>query len=134
MAAEKDNPLRNVLMAVDGSEHAMAALQLLKNLPLPKTCKITVLTVLIPRNAQYYAAREVLLEQIHFHFQTIDQGVETHLLTGYPAEQIIKFSKKNKPGLIVLGAKGLRGTLRILLACSSYASKTGIVSYRWLRT
>jgi nucleotide-binding universal stress UspA family protein len=106
---------QSIVLAIDGSEHAMAARQLIQNLPLPRGCKISIVTVLIPRNAQYYAARELLLEQTRIYFQSLNLEVDTHLLTGYPAEQIIKFSNENNTDLIVLGAKGLRGTLKILL-------------------
>jgi nucleotide-binding universal stress UspA family protein len=41
--------------------------------------------------------------------------VKTELLTGYPAEQISEFAAKFVPDLIVLGAKGRRATLGILL-------------------
>jgi nucleotide-binding universal stress UspA family protein len=41
--------------------------------------------------------------------------ISSHLLTGYPAEQIVSFAKENKPDLLVLGARGLRATLGILL-------------------
>lgn len=106
---------QSIILAIDGSEHAMAARQLIQNLPLPQGCKISIITVLVPRNAQYYAARELLLEQTQIYFKTLDIEVDTHLLTGYPAEQIIKFANEKEPDLIMLGAKGLRGTLRILL-------------------
>ena len=52
---------QNVILAIDGSEHANAAVQLIQNLPLPQDCKITILTVLIPRNAQYHATLKKLL-------------------------------------------------------------------------
>jgi nucleotide-binding universal stress UspA family protein len=105
----------HLILAVDGSEHANAAIQLIQNLPLPSTCKITVLSVLIPRNAQYHAALEHFMEQTKLLLESEEYHVETHLLTGYPAEQIIDFTNQHKPDLIVLGAKGLRGTPRILL-------------------
>jgi len=107
--------MRNILLAIDGSEHAMAAIKLVQNLQLPETCKLSILTVLIPRNAQHHAALEHLMEHTKILFQAAGLQSETHLLTGYPAEQIIDFAQVHKPDLIVMGAKGLRGTLRILL-------------------
>jgi nucleotide-binding universal stress UspA family protein len=106
---------QSIVLAIDGSEHAMAARQLIQNLALPNGCKISIITVLIPRNAQYFAARELLLEQTRIYFRSLNLEAETHLLTGYPSEQIIKFSDENNPDLLVIGARGLRGTLRILL-------------------
>ena len=40
---------------------------------------------------------------------------KAELLTGYPAEQISEYAAKFIPDLIVLGAKGRRATLGILL-------------------
>jgi nucleotide-binding universal stress UspA family protein len=109
------SPTRQIILAIDGSEHATAAVNLVQNLPIPKECKITVLTVLIPRNAQYHATLSNLLEQTRIQFELRERAVETVLLTGYPGEQIIKYAAVHKPDLIVLGAKGLRGTIRIFL-------------------
>jgi nucleotide-binding universal stress UspA family protein len=115
MSDHRFSPTRRIVLAIDGSEHAMAAVKLVQNLPLVKECKITILTVLIPRNAQYHATLSNLLEQIRIQFEMMDRDVDTVLLTGYPGEQIIKFATEHNPDLIVLGAKGLRGTIRILL-------------------
>jgi len=108
-------PSQNVILAIDGSEHANAAVQLIQNLPLPVDCTITLLSILIPRNAQYHSAVEKLLTHTQKQLQSSGRCVDTRLLTGYPAEQIIDYSNENNPTLIVLGAKGLRGTLKILL-------------------
>lgn len=115
MSINGDSNHYNVLVAVDGSEHAMAAIELLTNLPLPKRCKISVVSVLIPRNAQYHATLTHLLEHISNKLENKGVQIETHVLTGYPAEQIIDFSKAVQAKLIILGAKGLRGTIRIFL-------------------
>jgi nucleotide-binding universal stress UspA family protein len=105
----------NLILAVDGSDHAFAAINLVQNLPLPESCRITVLSVLIPRNAQYHATLEHFLEQTGVRLRSVGYNVETRLLSGYPAEQIINYTNKHSPDLVVLGAKGLRGTPRILL-------------------
>jgi len=105
----------HVVLAIDGSEHAVAAVNYLKDLKLPSSCSLSIITVLIPRNAQYHATLESMLEQTKNIFKLKEYPVSTHLLTGYPAEQIVQFSAENNPKLLVLGAKGLRGTIRILL-------------------
>ncbi len=106
---------QKLILAIDGSEHAQAAIQLIRNLPIPKTCKISVITVLVPRNAQHHAALKHLLEATQAAFLEDGREVETVLLIGYPAEQIIQYASHHKSDLLVLGAKGIRGTLRILL-------------------
>ena len=115
MNKRTESVTQSLILAIDGSEHASAAVQLIRNLPIPKECKITVITVLIPRNAQHHAALKHLLESTQNAFREDGREIETALLTGYPAEQIIQYASKHKSDLLVLGAKGLRGTLRILL-------------------
>ncbi len=107
---------RHLLLAVDGSEHASAAVQLIQDLPLPSNCQISIVSVLIPRNAQFYVVLENILKKTKFELlQTQHQKIQTRLLTGDPAEQIVAFAEEHQPDLIVVGARGLRSTLGILL-------------------
>ena len=109
-------PVRNLILAVDGSEHAQAATRLVQDLPLPTACQITVLVVLIPRYGQHSAAHRQILAQTQ---QVLEQShhrtVKTELLTGDPAEQIVAYAEQHQPDLMVIGARGLRATLGILL-------------------
>jgi nucleotide-binding universal stress UspA family protein len=105
----------NVILAVDGSEHSAAAARLLRDLPLPRGSSIKVLAVLVPRNASDHANLERALADSKDILDDINATVETELLTGYPAEQISEYAAQHVPDLIVLGAKGRRATLGILL-------------------
>ena len=105
----------NLILAVDGSEHSAAAARLVRDLPLPQESSITVLAVLVPRNASDYAGLEQALADAKDILGEIKPSVKTELLTGYPAEQISEFAAEHVPDLIVLGAKGRRATLGILL-------------------
>ncbi len=116
MAVQQSPPTRNILLAIDGSDHAQAAVKLIQNLPLPETCHIAIVTVVIPRNAHLtHTALEQLMAQTKNLFQNAGRAVSTHMLSGNPASKIIEFSQEHNTDLIVLGAKGLRGTFRILL-------------------
>ncbi len=107
---------RSLLLAVDGSVHANAAIQFIRALPLPENCQINIISVLIPRNAQYHVVLEEVLKRAKEQLQKTSNGeIHTHLLTGYPAEQIVAFAEELNPDLVVLGARGLRSTLGILL-------------------
>jgi nucleotide-binding universal stress UspA family protein len=105
----------NVILAVDGSEHSAAAARLLRDLPLPRGSAINILAVLIPRNASDHANLEQALADSKEILGEVKATVKTELLTGYPAEQISEYAAENVPDLIVLGAKGRRATLGILL-------------------
>lgn len=108
-------PEMNVILAVDGSEHSAAAARLLRDLPLPEESVINVLAVLVPRNASDHANLEQALADSKAILGSAKAKVNTELLTGYPAEQISEYAAENEPDLIVLGAKGRRATLGILL-------------------
>ena len=110
------HPTRKILLAVDGSAHAHAASQFVRELPLPDDCQIDIVSVLIPRNAQYHVVLEEVLESTQIELQGHSAiQINTNLLTGYPAEQIVAFAEEHKPDLVILGARGLRSTLGILL-------------------
>ena len=105
----------NLILAVDGSEHSAAAARLVRDLPLPRESSITVLAVLMPRNASEHAGLEKALNDTKEILREVKPSVKTELLTGYPAEQISEYAEEHVPDLIVLGAKGRRATLGILL-------------------
>jgi nucleotide-binding universal stress UspA family protein len=105
----------NLILAVDGSEHAAAAAKLVRDLPLPMESSITVLAVLVPRDASSHAVLEQALADTKKVLKDAVPTVKSELLTGYPAEQISEYAAQHVPDLIVLGAKGRRATLGILL-------------------
>jgi len=105
----------NIILAVDGSEHSAAAARLLRDLPLPQESVINIIAVLVPRNASDHANLEQAQADSKAILGSVNATVNTELLTGYPAEQISEYAAENVPDLIVLGAKGRRATLGILL-------------------
>ncbi len=110
---------RKILLAVDGSEHSLAAVMLLRDLPLKDPaqpdCLITILGVLNPREASVSAAHMAPLKQSEKLLTEKSLGVETSLVLGYPAETILQHAQKELSDLTVMGAKGMRATLGILL-------------------
>lgn len=104
-----------ILLAVDGSEHSQAATSLLCDLPLPSKSLITPVSVLAPLRAYQQAELEYALEQTRSKLQSSNHEVTPELLRGNPASKIIGFADLKRSDLIVLGAKGLRATLGILL-------------------
>ncbi len=108
------NPL-HIMLAVDGSEHAYAAIELIRELPLPVGSQIAVVAALIPRDAANHAVLQEVLDQSCSLLQKEGVEVYSELLVGYPGEMLSDYAEKNEPDLIALGAKGLRATLGILL-------------------
>lgn len=105
----------HVIAAVDGSEHSRAALSVLQELPLPAGSRITVLAVLLPRNASDYAALEAVLAKAVTILQKPDLQIESELLSGSPGEMLSQYAEAYPPDLMVMGAKGLRSALEVLL-------------------
>ena len=104
-----------ILLAVDGSEHSQAATSLLCDFLLPSKSLITLVSVLAPLRAYQQAELEYALEQSRSRLQSANLEVTPELLKGNPALRIVEFADQQKSDLIVLGAKGLRATLGILL-------------------
>jgi len=106
----------NILLATDGSEHAMAAANLVNDLALLAPSSITIFAVLVPREASNYSKLDAALKQTKATFQN-KKGISVtiEMQTGYPAEKITEYAEEHRPDLIILGAKGLRHTLGILL-------------------
>jgi nucleotide-binding universal stress UspA family protein len=104
-----------ILLADDGSQHAQAAVQLLSELPLPPKSRVHVLRAFPP--GQTFAVGQMERSLQHTEEQLLEAGIQADasLVLGYPAEKIVETANQMKPGLIVLGAKGLRATLGILL-------------------
>ncbi|HZD56750.1 MAG TPA: universal stress protein [Anaerolineales bacterium] len=115
MGTPTDDYKWDILLAIDGSDHSIAAIDLLRDLPLPTGTEVTAVTVLIPRNASDHASREAILEQTKKMLAEKNIQVNTELLVGYPTEQLVEYADEQQPDLIVLGAKGLRSTLGILV-------------------
>jgi len=115
MATGNLNEPCHILLATDGSEHAYAAAALLQDLPLPQACSIKAISVFYPREAGNYYYFNKQLTQIQQDFENRAIAISTEVLAGSPAEVIIETAQVNPTDLIVLGAKGLRATLGILL-------------------
>jgi nucleotide-binding universal stress UspA family protein len=112
----------HILLAYDGSQHAMAAVDLLRELPVTPGAGSSV-TVLAVLPTQYFEAHEMLqemLDQVKAGLQTLGLHTTTLLKTGNPAATINNLvteleEKGERVDLIMMGAKGLRATLGILL-------------------
>jgi nucleotide-binding universal stress UspA family protein len=115
MAEAAQQRALNILLGFDGSEHSLAAIEFLRDLPLNENSKIMILGVLIPRESSNHAVLASALNQAQKLLQEVCDNIETQLKLGDPAEKIIESAEEIQPDLIVAGAKGLRHTLGIFL-------------------
>jgi nucleotide-binding universal stress UspA family protein len=115
MSSLPERPPLKILLADDGSEHARAAVTLLGDLPLSSKSSVTALRVFTPLQISEHAALQKALEQTQADLLSKGIQTSTELLQGYPAEKLIEYADQHHPDFIVMGAKGLRATLGILL-------------------
>lgn len=111
-------PLK-ILLGYDGSEHSHAALSLLCDLcsrdDAPPTSQVQLLAVFTPLMAGDQGPLREALEQAHAFLQGKCFQVNSEFVLGYPAEQLMLYAENLKPDLIIIGARGLRSALGILL-------------------
>lgn len=105
----------NILMADDSSEHAWSAVELIRDLALQPKTRVTALRVFTPGQITAIPEFERSLEKTKQHLLYAGVKVDTELVLGSPAEKIIETARHKNCNLIVMGAKGLRATLGILL-------------------
>jgi nucleotide-binding universal stress UspA family protein len=116
-----ENDAHNVLLAFDGSDHANAAIQMLLDIPLAR-CEPpnqeTHVTVLSVMPTQYITGHEQMQAALDRACATLEEkGLKATgiLKAGNPAMTINNLAKELDAQLIMIGAKGLRATLGILL-------------------
>jgi nucleotide-binding universal stress UspA family protein len=105
----------DIILAIDGSEHSISALNLLLDLDLSTQCLITALSVL---STPQTPRRQFLLAALEHTRQKITEkniSIKTGILHGHPAQALIEYADAHEPDIIVFGAKGRRATLGILL-------------------
>ena len=126
-----------ILIPVDASENSRSSYKLLRQLPLPATCDVTILTVMETESFKHWAvspteketaaavqdelraeARRLLaLESDRAKDTSWD--VKTLLREGDPAQQIIDVANSSGVDLIALGSRGLGRLKRFLLGSVS---------------
>ncbi len=127
--------MQRLLLAIDGSAHTAAALDLLQRLPLPADCELILLCVVEtpdPSHALVSAGpdatqvfddlrltlrgeAEELLSQCALQIESKAWSVTTEIREGVPAEQITEAASELDVDLLVLGSLGCTGHGRFLL-------------------
>lgn len=124
----KEGTYNKIMIATDGSEPARKAIEKGVNLAKITGAKLYAVYVIIPtaHSARDFGWEKVAME----HFSSEGQGatrfvedaakaadveVESVLLEGHPADEIIKFAEQNGIEMIVMGTLGKTGLDRFLL-------------------
>ena len=101
------------LLAVDGSEHSMAAVQMLSDLPVPPGSTITIMGVFPIGQPPDGTALQAAMEHAETIFSKNEIETESVFLYGHVAKELIEYGRKHRPDLMVIGAKGLHATLQV---------------------
>jgi nucleotide-binding universal stress UspA family protein len=104
-----------IMLGDDRSEHALAALSLLEDLPFPSGTDITVFRAFSPTQATDLVLMEDALNQTCNRLKKHGLIAHPELLLGVPTVKFLKHAEEQKPDLIIIGAKGLRATTGILV-------------------
>jgi nucleotide-binding universal stress UspA family protein len=118
--------LNNILVALDGSEVSERVIQTLDNLALSKDAKVILCHVfLTPESEMELPADRPQPESSTFSYFQLEKQLQSYqeklsvtsqleLVTGDPAEEIIRLANIYKTDLIIIGSRGLMGMKRIV--------------------
>ena len=111
--------IHHLLLAVDGSENSLAAVKTVRDMALAAAhcteCQVKILGVLPVSEGSNHAVYLIPLREAERILSEHGVQAASDLIQGYPAEVLLDQAATNHPDLVVIGAKGLRATLGILL-------------------
>lgn len=126
------NEYKKILIATDGSENADSAV--LSGIDIAKKLDAKVYAICVvpthpsssmpigSRMMQWEVPFQVMMSEAKKAVEQVADAclssgveVETVVLEGHPAEEIIKYAEENKMDLIVMGSLGKTGLTRLLL-------------------
>lgn len=113
-------PIRRILLALDGSRWSQKALQWLTQRYRPRTCRI-VLSHILPfrRSPDMNKAAHVFLHRYAEQLKSSGYSVTLLVRFGNPAEELTKLSVRERPDLVVAGARGLGAVGRLFVGSVS---------------
>lgn len=126
MFLEATAVIKNILVALDDSEIADRVIETLEELVLPKQSKVIFCHVFsppssaleLPADRPYPESLELSYSQIEKQLQSYQTQLpvesDIELVSGEPAEEIIRLANIHKADLIVIGSRGLTGMNRIV--------------------
>lgn len=115
MQTPKNGKSLKILVGYDGSSHAKAAIKLICDLPLSTGSLVFLLGVFTPRQTSDHELLRASIAEAGNCIQERGLAHQYETILGHPAEKLIEYAEKFQPDLLVVGAKGLRATLGILL-------------------
>ena len=130
--------LKKILVAYDGSESAGRAFRFALDLAKPFEASITILAVAIPPEPPTMVETKAMLENATEHYEQLfsklrdearDAGiaVQTKVVIGHPADQVVHVAAQERMDLIVMGHRGKSMISRWLLGSVSKRDRKSVV-------
>ncbi len=118
--------LKTIVVALDGSEITKRVIEFLGQLVLQKESKVILCHVFPPPQSEMQLAADrpqsdvpgmsylQIEKQLESYQQQLPVASQLELVTGDPAEEIIRLANIYKADLIVIGSRGLTGMKKIV--------------------
>ena len=117
--------LKTIIVALDSSTISEQIITALKTLQIQSTTKIILGHVMAPTSSETELAADRPHESQESIYQTIEKKLHTYqdnfsgkteieIVTGDPAEEIIRLANIHQADLIVIGNRGLKGMKRVI--------------------
>lgn len=118
--------LKTIVVALDDSELAERVMQTVQELQLQPATKIILSHVVVPPESDLELAADRphaqleaipyrhIEKQMEFYQASLPTATEVEIVSGDPAEEIIRIANIHQADLIVIGSRGLTGVKRII--------------------
>lgn len=116
VVVNRSGRVHNVTVCVDGSDHALAALDAYLSLPLSEGTHLTLLSIEDGR-----AKPEAALSRAELRLQEAAVVVNSTVAQGRPTPSILDHIATHTPDLVVMGTRGLTGWQRLRLGSTALA-------------
>jgi nucleotide-binding universal stress UspA family protein len=127
---QERSTMKRILVGHDGSDEADAAFESALELASLSGARVSVVSVAIPPEPPTVVETEASLEAATIHFEAIFEslrrratesgvGLDTRVLVGHPAEQILRVASDLGVDLIVVGRRGRSGIRQWLFGSTS---------------
>jgi nucleotide-binding universal stress UspA family protein len=115
-----DRAAFRIQLAIDGSEHALAGVQLVRALRLASHDEVILLGVLTPGRPPAKSGLEAAFAQAEEILRGSAVQITSQLLEGHAARMLVEHGRQHRPDLMVIGAKGVHPLLKILLGGTAH--------------
>jgi nucleotide-binding universal stress UspA family protein len=102
---------KKILVPLDGSDLAELALPYAQELVSAFDSELILLYVSEPAEHEYLHMHQLYLEKVAVQMKKLVKRVSPLVVSGKPAEEIVKYTEKNDIGLIIMASHGRSGII-----------------------